>query len=571
MSALQEFDKAQAVLVPEDDTVVSHVAGDYQARAVFTSGIVRLISDSVDDLGTHYFSSGSSGALEENSSEHRHLASGRATHLELEKSDGSTETLTVFSSKSEHPLEDVVTGEALSLCLWNEINGKSKTKPRVMALFRHVNGEDRRLIPPERPVLLASGELFSTLFRYAFKRPLMIAILLLIGYGATFFFEMSPNPAERYWHELLHLIAPVYSFSMGVLVGFGLCDPSICTPGRVPGHLGGFLFLYSLMTIAGFALGLMKSAAIKSRNRERNGAFNQTVREARNELEKRQPAYLDALSRYRESIAAQSHSANRVSAVQAVTNQQVVDPDRVTQTNRTDSDMASSAVDCGYEAPEGENRYQFRVSARPLVFRDIINRIDGFETVILHERVKTKSVVTYHLHNRREYTHTEKMSFDCPKTSRKLHGLAPGGELDSVLLPKGFGAGPVEEGDALTVYTLDLKERGEQHPYGAVALVNKTQGWYIEPGKLRPVADALITDDSRLLTYLGAILSLIALVAIAIGFIGGSSLGAMLVLGGFGLLTGVISIAIWRKRKLEARRASFAQLMDRRLADIFDT
>jgi len=561
MNVVGDFQRAQKTLLPDDDSVIKKTSKDYEVTALFTSGVVASIADSADSRENTVSKSGEQFSDTQSSRRHVHTVVGRATRLTLEKPGGRTEEFSVFANKLENPLKDIVTGEVLSLCVWNEAEGGAESRPQVLRIYRHNFGEERNFTPAERPVFMAEAKLFNSLKKHVIARPFYITIIALLIYGAAVFFNLSPGALEQFWFSTLVFIAPAYSFTMELLLFSGLCDPSYCQPGSAPESLGGFLFIYGIVMMIGVVTGLLKSGRVKKRNRAKNRLFNETLKEATNEAEQRLSRYTKAKKEYKQCSAPSANSpdstnTDRITLEGAAPNTEDKAPVKPVNS-------LQETVDYGVESPDQERRFKFRIIRRTLFFKDIINRIEGFETQRSIDHVETKSKVMYNLLDQRTYTHTDSYSFDMPTYARKLHGLTQEGDLDSVILPGGFGAGPVKEGDVVTIYTLDLYEGQETKPYGAVALTNDTQGWDVRPGALLAIADALMKKEQKILTWIGAMLALVAIVGMLLGFID-PRLGT----AGLALFIADIAGALWLKKRREHRQERFALAMEKRLCEV---
>lgn len=549
MNVVAEYHRAQKALLPDDEKEIAGSAGAYSARFHFTSGRVANILDRTESMGQ--YETNTSGVYDsfKNTTGTTHSQYRRVTELALIKSDGEEETLTMYSARHENALPDISKGEAVTVGYWNETLGKVESKPQVMLAYQHGSGSTLEALPPQRPVLLAPSRLLSTLWRHVFIRPLWLLFFGWLIMVISLFIKRPDNLLTNLWERYLAYLTPAYRELQDVAIQLRLCDIVNCHPNASVGNWTGAFSVLLLLMLLGVLTGIVTAIYTKWQNVSRNRCFNDTLDTVAADISQRLTHYRRATEAYQESAAAHMPATDQ-------------SLERGNERTGQDTPRPVAPDQPGtWQRPLGEWFYSSRVGQKRLYFKDVVKRIEGFKRKSSGREV----IVTGRIHHRyastEEFTHTQHYSYDAPEYACRLYGLNAQGKTDSTRLPEGFGTGPVTQGDLLTLTTLEFKRFGKIIPYGAVALVNESQGWKVTTESLQPVMQTLIPG----VTSYGAGFSIMGLVSFTIAGVG-INLNNMHVAwagaGGFALM---LVGALWIMFRVASRRRTLAQHIERQI------
>jgi len=563
MGVLNNFRETQKQLLPDDDAVFEESIPGYKVRAEFVSGLVRSISDKAVSLGKHHYQSSGRHSSYEDSVERNHYEEGRVTSLSLEKIDGSVETRYMHSYQNEDLLKGITTGEAVTVCLASATEAQDEERPEVVMAYRHTDKDERKLPMGNKPVSLASGRLLSMLYKYAVKRAVTLFLIVLALYGSTFLIWQHRNPAEPLFNEYLQLIGPAYSLTMELLVLSGACSWKVCTPGYTPETVGGWLWTFGVFVVLGAMAGIWKSFKLRKRVQLKNRAFNKMIDWIHSESRERVKTY--GLREVKSSVVSSpencaddtSHDSNHDSAARVISSGGYE--------NQSPDEKILPAKSYGFEKPPGERRFKFQIKRKTFYFKDITDRIESFKREVLHSTSQKKGQIRYASGKVDEFTHRSEISTDVAEHVRIMSGLCENGKIETVVVPEAFSVGPVKPDDLLTVFEVDFQGSFKRpKTYGAMALINHSQGWEQVPENLQGVADILMEVKRDFALWLLAPFGAISFLILILGFALGGMPGELLITALAGLASFFIAYSFIERRR-KRRRIRFAEFLKTQL------
>lgn len=545
MNAVEQFRNQQWQLLEDDNEQFEQSINDYCVSAEYISGLVLSIRESADDLGV--VSTGSSNRARHDhftqSSESHHSVLGRATHITLQQKNGNTTSHTVYSGKHESPLADVNTNEAVSLCLLSEQLANDAKKPRVVMAYSHANQKPKWFMPSKRPELLASGNLFKHLFRYAIKTPVIITLIGLAIYVGSFMVFQRKNPLEPFFEGYLQFIAQAYSYTMELLVLSNICSWKTCTPGQVPGGVGGGLWSFGVLVALGLIIALL--ASYKHRKRVQNAfrVFNQVRNWANTKAN-------HCVKHYQQKSPAIAKA----------------NTDAQPRTSSAHKTLLAPEKTFDFQAPEGERRYQVAITQKSFYLNDVVERIESFSTETIEKSSIVKGKVHYHnaplTRSQETFEHRTFVYADKANYQRSIIGLLDNGEKTSAILPEGFALGAMQQGDVITSFEVTFKDFLKKKPYGTSALINKTQGTLTLAEDLQPATDELITPKFDIANGGLGLLAGAAIIGFIFGIAG--SLGALLLISIVSFTVAIVA-GVKVKRARIKRSQRLARFVEQRL------